>query len=76
MKHVQEEKSYIAVDKYRVECNHGNKFFLDEDTACCYIDYMEARGFDAELWLVRTYYDQQGNKVKCVQFLMELEWAN
>ena len=55
MKQVQEEKSYIAVDKYRVECNHGNKFFLDE---------------------VRTYYDQQGNKVKCVQFLMELEWAN
>lgn len=73
MKQVQEEKNYIAVEKYRVECNHGNKFFLDEETASCYIDYMEARGFDAELWLVRHYYDQNGNKVKSIQFLVDLD---
>lgn len=66
-------QSYLVVQKYRVECNHGSKYFMNDDQACGYIDYMEACGFEAELWLVRSYYDECGNKVKSNQVWLDLE---
>ncbi len=56
---------------YRVECNHGNKFFADDDKASAYFDYMTACGFDAELWLVRYIYDERGELVRGDQMLLE-----
>ena len=53
-----------VVQVYRVECNRGSKYFSDEEKASAYFDYMTACGFEAELWLVRRYYDEQGTLVK------------
>lgn len=62
-----------VVQFYRVECNRGSKYFADEDKASAYFDYKTACGFDAELWLVRRYYDEQGTLVKGEQVLLESE---
>ena len=60
-----------VVQVYRVECNRGSKYFSDEEKASAYFDYMTACGFEAELWLVRRYYDEQGTLVKGEQVLWE-----
>lgn len=62
-----------VVQLYRVECNHGSKYFADEDKASAYFDYKIACGFEADLWLVRRYYDEQGTLVKGEQVLLESE---
>ena len=54
----KESKGYIGVQKYRVECNRGSKYFKNDDKASAYFDYMTACGFDTELWLVRHFYDE------------------
>lgn len=53
--------------------NRGSKYFSDEEKASAYFDYMTACGFEAELWLVRRYYDEQGTLVKGEQVLWESE---
>lgn len=58
---------------YRVECNHGSKYFVDEDRAKAYHEYLCAQNLDAEFWLVWLYYDASGELVKGVQTLMSVE---
>lgn len=72
----KESQGYIAVQKYRVECNRGSKYFTNDDKASAYLDYMTACGFDAQLWLVRHFYDENGTLVKGEQLLLEFETAN
>ncbi len=62
-----------VVQFYRVECNRGSKYFADEDKVSAYCDYKTACGFNAELWLVRRYYDEQGTLVKGEQVLLGSE---
>lgn len=69
-------QGYVAVQKFRVECNRGSKYFLSEDKASAYFDYMTTCGFDTELWLVRHFYDEHGTLVKGEQVLLERETAN
>ena len=38
----KESKGYIGVQKYRVECNRGSKYFKNDDKASAYFDYMTA----------------------------------
>ncbi len=72
----KESKGYIGVQKYRVECNRGSKYFKNDDKASAYFDYMTACGFDTELWLVRHFYDEHGTPVKGEQILLEREIAD
>ena len=72
----KESKGYIGVQKYRVECNRGSKYFKNDDKASAYFDYMTACGFDTELWLVRHFYDEHGTLVKGEQLLLEREIAD
>ena len=72
----KESKGYIGVQKYRVECNRGSKYFKNDDNASAYFDYMTACGFDTELWLVRHFYDEHGTLVKGEQILLEREIAD
>ena len=69
-------QGYVAVQKFRVECNRGSKYFLNDDKASAYFDYMAACGFDVELWLVRHFYDAHGTLVKGEQVLLERETAD
>ena len=64
-----------VVQKFRVECNRGSKYFTNDDKASAYLDYMTASGFDAELWLVRNYYNENGTLIKGEQLLLESEIA-
>lgn len=70
------EENYCVVQKYRVECNRGSKYFTDDERAYGYYEYMIACGFAAELWLVRYYYDESGKLAKGSQFLLESETLN
>ena len=72
----KESKGYIGVQKYRVECNRGSKYFKNDDKASAYFDYMTACGFDTELWLVRHFYDEHGTLVEGEQILLEREIAD
>ena len=72
----KESKGYIGVQKYRVECNRGSKYFKNDDKASAYFDYKTACGFDTELWLVRHFYDEHGTLVKGEQILLEREIAD
>ena len=72
----KESKGYIGVQKYRVECNRGSKYFKNDDKASAYFDHMTACGFDTELWLVRHFYDEHGTLVKGEQILLEREIAD
>lgn len=76
MKKTKDVHSLIVVQKFRVECNRGSKYFTDEDKASAYLDYMTACGFDAQLWLVRHFYDESGTLVKADQQLLESETAD
>ena len=73
MQQVEVSPCGAVVQYYRVECNHGNKYFTDEDMAIAYFDYMDACGYDVELWLVRKFYDRCGKLIKAEQQLMEAE---
>lgn len=72
----KESQGYAVVQKYRVECNRGSKYFTNDDKASAYLDYMTASGFNAELWLIRHFYDKNGTLVKGDQILLESEAAN
>lgn len=72
----KESQSYIAVQKYRVECNRGSKYFMNDDKARAYFDYITTYGFGAELWRVRYFYDEHGTFVRGEQILLEREAAD
>lgn len=76
MKKAKESQGCIAVQKYRVECNHGSKYFKNDDKASAYFDYMTACNFATELWLVRHFYDKHGTLLKADQVLLERETAD
>lgn len=73
MSKIKAGQKRAIVQVYRVECNHGCKYFTDEDQATAYFDYMTACGYDAELWAVRHYYDEHGTLVRGEQLLLESE---
>ncbi len=73
MSNVEGGSGRAVVQYYRVECNHGNKFFSDEEQATAYFDYKSACGFDVELWMVLRFYDGQGKLIKGEQRLLEAE---
>ena len=58
---------------YRVECNCGSKYFADESAAITYFDYMSARGFEAELWIVGLFCDIYGAVIKGSQRLLAIK---
>lgn len=76
MKKTKDVQSLIVVQKFRVECNRGSKYFTNDNKASAYLDYMTASGFDAQLWLVRHFYDENGTLVKGDQQLLESEAAD
>ncbi|MCL2228890.1 MAG: hypothetical protein FWC00_03615 [Firmicutes bacterium] len=39
---------------YRVECNHGSKYFCDIQKAFIYFQYKKAQGHAVEAWVITT----------------------
>ena len=70
---VAEIKSKAVVQVFRVECNHGNKYFADKYKASAYFDYMTTCGYEAEYWEVQYHYDESGMLVKAEQFLIKAD---
>ncbi len=70
---IKVEMSNAVLKTYRVECNHGSKYFSDCDKASAYYEYLQAQKLDAELWVVMLYYDAEGELVKGVQKLLSAE---
>lgn len=62
-----------VLQSYRVECNHGSKYFTDYDKAFAYYEYLQAQKFDAEMWMILLYYDGSGELVKGIQKLVIAE---
>ena len=60
------------MQRYRVECNFGSRYFPDLEKAGRYFNKCKAKGLDVELWLV-TYiycYDTDESMVLASQLLI------
>lgn len=73
---VTDIKSKAVIQFFRVECNHGSKYFADKYKACAYFEYMTACGYEAEYWDVRHRYDENGALVGGEQYLLKAETSD
>lgn len=61
--------------RYRVECNHGSKYFEDESKAWAYFYRCKNKHLDAEIWLV-NYNIKRCKKAVATQELVDYTFTN
>ncbi len=61
------------MQRYRVECNFGSRYFPDLEKAGKYYNKCKSKHLDAELWLVNYIYcfDEDEDRVLASQLLIE-----
>ena len=64
------------MQKYRVECNYGSRYFVDKDRALAFFRRKIARNLDVELWLVSYQYSTSFNRFFATQELLEYSSSN
>lgn len=59
------------MQRYRVECNFGCRYFSDLAKATRYFQKCRAKHLDVELWLVNYHFCPKKNRVMAIQHLID-----
>lgn len=64
------------MQKYRVECNFGSKYFTEASKGFAYFKQRKSRNLDVEIWLVNYTYDSENNNYSAKQELLDYSSSN
>lgn len=59
------------MQKYRVECNFGSRYFDRAADAFAYFKHKKAKNLDVEIWLVIYCYSEKDNRFAAMQELLD-----
>ena len=59
------------MQRYRVECNYGSRYFNCAAKAFAFFKRQAARNLDVEIWLVTYYYSESAKRYAALQELLD-----
>ena len=64
------------MQRYRVECNYGSRYFDDAAKAFTFFNRRKARNLDVEIWLVTYRYSEVAKRFAAMQELLDYSSTN